>query len=137
MFRTHPGTERGSGRARWSSLAELRVDLFGRTRGSPAWPNSARQREQVRVDLHGRTPGGLDNPNCDSLVMGWSGYGAPRPSGVSNPTGGRTTIVLHRHEINDLVAELRETKPLILQELAGASPETRELLVEVGALGKE
>ena len=45
-------------------------------------------------------------------------------------------IVLHRHEINDLVAGLRETKPLILQELAGASPETRELLVEVRALQK-
>ena len=45
-------------------------------------------------------------------------------------------IVLHRHEINDLVEELKNTKPLILQELAEASPETRELLVEVGALQK-
>ena len=43
-------------------------------------------------------------------------------------------IVLHRHEINDLVAELKETKSLILQELAGASSETRELLERVGAL---
>ena len=43
-------------------------------------------------------------------------------------------IVLHRHEINDLVVELRAVKQLILRELAGASPETRELLVKVGAL---
>ena len=43
-------------------------------------------------------------------------------------------IVLHRHEINDLVAELKATRPLILQELAAVSQETRELLVEVGAL---
>ena len=43
-------------------------------------------------------------------------------------------IVNHRHETNDLVAELRKTKPLILQELAEASPETKELLAEVGAL---
>ena len=46
-------------------------------------------------------------------------------------------IVNHRHEISDLVTELRGAKPLILEELAEASPETRELLVEVGALGKE
>ena len=38
-------------------------------------------------------------------------------------------------EINDLVAELGITKPLILQELAETSPETRELLVGVGAFG--
>ena len=43
-------------------------------------------------------------------------------------------IVNHRHEINDLVAELRGSKPLILQELAAASEETAELLVEVRAL---
>jgi len=45
-------------------------------------------------------------------------------------------IVNHRHEINDLVAELKGTKPLILQELAEASPETRDLLTEVGTLRK-
>ena len=43
-------------------------------------------------------------------------------------------IVLHRHEINDLVAELKEARSVILNELAKADPETRELLVEVGAL---
>jgi hypothetical protein len=44
-------------------------------------------------------------------------------------------IVLRRHEINDLAAELREVKESILEELAAASPETAELLREVGAIG--
>ena len=41
-------------------------------------------------------------------------------------------IVLHRHEINDLIEELKGIKPLILAELAAVSPETKELLVGAG-----
>jgi len=42
-------------------------------------------------------------------------------------------IVLHRHEIDELVAQLREVRPVILDELAAASPEAAGLLKEVGA----
>ncbi|MBC8330186.1 MAG: hypothetical protein ISR76_07625 [Planctomycetes bacterium] len=43
-------------------------------------------------------------------------------------------IILHRHEIDELRAELCEVKDSILEELAAASPETQQLLKEVGAL---
>ena len=42
-------------------------------------------------------------------------------------------IVLHRHEVDELVAQLREVRPVILDELAAASPEAAGLLKEVGA----
>ncbi|RMH03523.1 MAG: hypothetical protein D6702_05715 [Planctomycetota bacterium] len=43
-------------------------------------------------------------------------------------------IVLRRHEIADFTAELREVRPVILEELAAASPEAGELLRELGVL---
>ncbi len=44
------------------------------------------------------------------------------------------SIVLHRHEIQELSEALGEVRPVILQELAAASPEAAELLKELGAL---